>query len=63
MFKIIFDKTTGEVVATCMPQQDSASVLTNYSNVDIISTESLPGKVEINFYKVDLESRTLITKS
>lgn len=63
MFKIIFDKTSGEVVATCMPQQDADAVLSNYSNVDISTVETLPGKLEINFYKVDLNSKVLIKKS
>ena len=59
MYKIIFDKTLGFIVGTCVPAQDHYVVMGIYTNVDFIELESLPHKDLLHRYRVNLTTRQL----
>ena len=58
MYKIIYDKTSGQIRATVNPEQNLDQVMSNYSNVDFLSVDKI---ILDKFFnkRVNLESLTV----
>jgi hypothetical protein len=60
MYKAIFNKTTGNIVAICMPQQDYLAVMENYENVDVADIDQQPSSIRNINWHIDLETKELV---
>jgi len=59
MIKCIYDLSTGTVVATCMPDQNLESFMSNWTNVGYILVESINANTRDFNFKVNLETLAL----
>jgi hypothetical protein len=59
MIKCIYDLSTGTVVATCMPDQNLESFISNWSNVGYIEVESIAATTRDFNFRVNLDTLAL----
>jgi hypothetical protein len=59
MIKCIYDLTTGQVIATCNPDQNLEILISNWTNVGYIQVETINYTTRDFNFKVNLETLTL----
>jgi hypothetical protein len=59
MITVIYDKTTGTILAVAHPNQDSQGMFAQYSNADIITLPNSLGLDRFEGYIIDLETKTM----
>lgn len=59
MYKAIYEKSTGRVIAYCMPEQNLEILMSNYQNVDFIELDSLPMGLRQYTWRIDFKTMTL----
>jgi hypothetical protein len=61
MYKCLFDKTTGQIFAFCMPTQNLDRLMSNYTNCDYIETDYVANKIKhMTPIKVDIATRQVV---
>lgn len=60
MYKAIFNKDSGKILAYCYPTQDLTRLMSNYNNSDYIAIDYIPPMKEFGRWGVDVATKKLI---